>query len=63
MCTVNTQEAQASKERLLAWAKSDKPLQGGTLEEWVYNRDLPKAQIDEAPKFTNSLTQNAKQKN
>lgn len=33
MCTVSIQEAQASKERLLAWAKSDKPLQGGTLGE------------------------------
>lgn len=63
MCIVNIQEAQASKERLLAWAKSDKSLQGGTLGEWIYNRNLPKVQVEEVPEFTNSLTQNAKQKN
>lgn len=63
MCTVNVQEAQASKARLLAWAESDKPLQGGTLGEWIYNRSLPKVQIEELPEFTNSLTKNAKQKN
>jgi hypothetical protein len=63
MCTVNVQEAQESKERLLAWAESDKSLQGGTLGEWIYNRSLPKIQIEEVPEFTNSLTQNAKQKN
>lgn len=63
MCTVNIQEAQASKERLLAWAKSDQSLQGGTLGEWIYNRNLPKVKIEEVPEFTNSLTQNAKQKN
>ena len=63
MCAVSVQEAQTSKERLLAWAKSDKPLQGGTLGEWIYNRSLPKVQIVEVPEFTNSLTQNAKQKN
>ena len=63
MCTVNIQEAQASKERLLAWAKSDQSLQGGTLGEWIYNRNLPKVQVEEVPELTNSLTQNAKQKN
>lgn len=63
MCTVNVQEAQESKAKLLAWAQSYKPLQGGTLGEWIYNRSLPKVQIEELPEFTNSLTQNAKQKN
>ena len=63
MCTVNVQEAQASKDRLLAWAESEKPLQGGTLGNWIYNRSLPKVQIKEVPEFSNSLTQNAKQKN
>jgi hypothetical protein len=63
MCTVSVQEAQSSKTRLLAWAESDKPLQGNTLGEWIYNRSLPKVQIEELPEFTNSLTQNAKQKN
>lgn len=63
MCRVNVQEAQASKARLLAWAESDKPLQGGTLGEWVYNRSLPNVQIEKVPEFTNSLTQNSKQQN
>jgi hypothetical protein len=47
----------------LSWAESDKPLQGGTLGEWIYNRSLSIVQIEELPEFTNSLTQNAKQKN
>ena len=41
MCTVSIQEAQASKERLLAWAKSDKQLQGGVLGRWIFNADRP----------------------
>ena len=63
MCAVSIGEARASKSRLLAWAESDKPLYDGTLGEWIYNRSLPKFQIDEIPEFTNSLTQNVKQKN
>lgn len=63
MCTVNIQEALESKARLLTWAESDNPLQGGTLGEWIYNRSLPKVQTQEVAEFTNSLTQNAKQKN
>lgn len=62
MCTVSREEAQVSKERLLAWAKSDQPLQGGTLGEWIYNRNLPKVQSNEKLEFINSLTPNAVQK-
>ncbi len=63
MCTVSVHEAQASKERLLAWAESDKPLQGGSLGEWIFDRSLPKVQIEEVvPKFSDSLTPNAVQK-
>lgn len=47
MCAVGCQEAQASKERLLNWAQSDKPIQGKTLGEWIYNPSLPKVQIEE----------------
>jgi hypothetical protein len=64
MCTVSIQEAQASKERLLAWAKSDKPLQSGTLGEWIYNRSLSNqftANFAEELKFINSQTPNAVQ--
>lgn len=65
MCTVNVLEAQASKARLLAWAESDKPLQGGSLGEWIYNRSLPNQFADyvkEELEFINSLTPNAVQK-
>lgn len=63
MCTVNKDEAKASKERLLAWAKSDKLPSGGTLGEWIYNRSLPQSVIEETPEFTPSLTSSAFQKN
>jgi HNH endonuclease len=63
MCTVSIQEAQNSKTRLLSWAESEKPLIGGTLGEWIYNRSLPNIQIEQVLEFTNSLTQNAKQMN
>ncbi len=65
MCAVSVQEAQASKERLLAWAKSDKPLQGGSLGEWIYNRGVSSQftnYVEEELEFINSLTSNAIQK-
>lgn len=62
MCTVSIQEAQASKTRLLVWAESDKPLKGGTLGDWIYNRSLPKEKNENKPEIINSLTPNAVQK-
>jgi hypothetical protein len=65
MCAVSIQEAQTSKERLLAWAKSDKPLKGGSLGEWIYKRSLPNQfanYVEEELEFINSLTPNAVQK-
>ena len=65
MCAVSREEAQASKERLLAWAKSDKPLQGGSLGEWIFNRSISNQATDyveEELEFINSLTPNAVQK-
>ena len=38
MRTVTNAEAQVSKERLLAWAESDKPTSGGALGAWVFIR-------------------------
>ena len=63
MCTVSIQEAQKSKENLLAWAESDKVSSGGSIGEWIYNRNLPKSVVDFTPEFIASLTQNAVQKN
>lgn len=62
MCTVNIQEAQASKSRLLAWADSDKPLKGGKLGDWIYHRSFPKEKIENKLEIINSLTPNAVQK-
>lgn len=65
MCTVNIQEAQVSKKRLLAWAESDKPLQGGSLGDWIYNRNLSnefEEPLIDKLEFINSLTPNAVQK-
>lgn len=64
MCRVSKEEARTSKERLLTWAKSDKPLQGSTLGDWIYKRnwsnefDKP---VKEELEFINSLTPNAVQ--
>lgn len=65
MCTVSIQEAQACKERLLDWAASDKPLNGGSLGEWIYNRSVSNQfadYVEEELEFINSLTPNAVQK-
>jgi len=65
MCAVSREEAQASKERLLAWAESDKPLQGGSLGEWIYNRSMSSQvsdYVEEELELVNSLTPNAVQK-
>jgi hypothetical protein len=66
MCAVSVREAQTSKERLLTWAKGDKSIQGGSLGEWIFNRSLPKNQIEvqasEIPEYSTSLTSNAVQK-
>lgn len=65
MATVSAEEAQASKERLLAWAESDKPLQGDSLGEWIYNRSMTSQLADYVEnelEFISSLTPNAVQK-
>jgi hypothetical protein len=62
MCTVSIQDAQLSKKRLLAWAQSEKQLKGGTLGEWIFNRDLTREKIENETEFINSLTPNAIQK-
>lgn len=60
MCAVSREEAQASKERLLAWAESDKPLQGGSLGKWIYNRE--NVQNISQPNYIMSKTPNAAQR-
>tara|TARA_Y100000385_G_C13053000_1_gene620733 strand:- start:88 stop:1080 length:993 start_codon:yes stop_codon:yes gene_type:complete len=65
MCRVSKEEAKTSKERLMAWAKSKKPLQGGSLGDWIYNRNLPNEfdePLIEKLEFVESITPNAVQK-
>lgn len=62
MCAVSREEAQASKERLLAWAESDKPLQSGSLGEWIFNRENNQNQPDTRPNFIISKTPNSAQR-
>jgi len=62
MCTVSIQEAQASKERLMTWAKSDKPLQGGTLGDWIFKRKVIDNAPDNRPNYIMSKTLNAAQR-
>lgn len=62
MCTVSIQEAQESKARLLAWAKSDKLPFGGSLGEWIYKRSSSNRYVDIVSELTSSLTSNALQK-
>lgn len=38
MRTVSRAEADYSRERMLAWARSDRPSRGGTLGEWIFGR-------------------------
>jgi hypothetical protein len=47
MCTVSKEEAQASSERLHAWAKSDKGYSGGSLGEWVFTRQEQEVPISD----------------
>jgi hypothetical protein len=62
MCTVSIQEAQASKERLMTWAKSYKPLQGGTLGDWIFKRKVIEITPDNQPNYIMSKTLNAAQR-
>ncbi len=62
MATVSAEEAQASKERLLAWAESDKPLQGGSLGEWIFRREIVGTPSTTKPNYIISKTPNAAQR-
>jgi hypothetical protein len=67
MRTVTPQEAEISRNRLLAWAASDKGSSGGSLGDWVFRpRGVPVYEEDVAPKqkdLVNSKTPGAAQLN
>ncbi|WP_396168488.1 HNH endonuclease signature motif containing protein [Flavobacterium sp.] len=62
MCAVSKEEGQVSKERLLAWAASDKQLQGGSIGEWIFNREIAQAPSAEQHNYIMSKTHNAAQR-
>jgi len=62
MCAVSAEEAQVSLERMQSWAKSDKPLQGGSLGEWIFNREIVQTPPATQPNYIMSKTPNAAQR-
>lgn len=62
MCAVSAEEAQASLKRMLAWAKSGKPLQGATLGEWIFGRESTENPHAARPNYILSKTPNAAQR-
>jgi hypothetical protein len=62
MCAVSAAEAQVSLERMQSWAKSDKPLQGGSLGEWIFNREIAEPPLATQPNYIMSKTPNAAQR-
>lgn len=62
MCTVSREEAQVCLERLQAWANNDKPLKGGSLGEWIFNREIAYTSKVERSSYIMSKTPNAAQR-
>jgi hypothetical protein len=62
MCAVSAEEAQVSLERMQFWAKSDKPLQGGSLGEWIFSREIVENPSVTRPNYIISKTHNAAQR-
>lgn len=62
MKTVTAEEARISLERMLAWAKSDKKSSGGSLDSWIYSREVVQAVPETQPNYMLSKTTNAAQR-
>ncbi len=62
MCAVSAEEARISLERLQSWAKSDKPLQGGSLGEWIFSREIVQTPPATRITYIMSKTPNAAQR-
>lgn len=62
MCSVSKQEADISRERLLAWAKSDNRPSGGSLEGWLFNRNAEYEPIETVSELVQAITPNALQR-
>ncbi|MFH6991822.1 HNH endonuclease signature motif containing protein [Flavobacterium sp. FlaQc-48] len=62
MCAVSAEEAQVSLKRMQSWAKSDIPLQGGSLGEWIFGREIIENPSVTLPDYIMSKTHNAAQR-
>lgn len=62
MCAVSVEEAEVSLKRMQSWAKSDKPLQGGSLGEWIFSREIVENPSATRPNYIMSKTPNAAQR-
>jgi hypothetical protein len=66
MCTVNAQESRTSLKRMLEWAKSDQVPSGGTLDDWIFERETWRVKqvesIPEIPEEIKAKTPNAFQR-
>lgn len=66
MRSVTPQEAEISRNRLLAWAASDKGSSGGSLGDWLFRpRGVPPSEAESTPRqeLVNSKTPGAVQRN
>lgn len=62
MCAVSAEDAKLSLERMLSWANSCQPLKGGSLGEWIFNREIIQIPPVIHPNYIMSKTPNAAQR-
>ena len=62
MCAVSAEEAKISLERMLSWANSHESLKGGSLGEWIFNREIFQTPSVIQPNYIMSKTPNAAQR-
>lgn len=62
MCSVTAEEAKLSLQRMLSWAKKDKPLKGGSLGQWIFNREIDDTPPVKQLNYIMSKTPNAAQR-
>jgi hypothetical protein len=62
MCAVSAEEAKISLERMLSWASNHTPLKGGSLGNWIFNRESVQTPPVAQPNYMMSKTPNAAQR-
>ncbi len=62
MRTVTPAEAEYSKKRLLAWAQSDQPSNGGNLGDWIFGRSVAQEKKEALERLVVSKTPGALQR-